>query len=111
MSSHAWGELRSPVLPSFFFPQPTFLQRPAHRGDVLLARCGVRDHDVQPVGALHYWLHGSVLLLPMAPGDFANEAHKPARYPRIAHLIMDGESFLQEGPGSCLIPLCPVYVC
>src|SRR6266853_6290745 len=66
MSSHAWGELRSPVLPLYFSPQPTFLQRPAHRGDVLLARCGVRDRDVQLVGALHHWLRGSVLLLPIA---------------------------------------------
>ncbi len=36
-------------------------------GDVLLARCGVRDRDVQPVGALYYWLHGGVLLRPIVP--------------------------------------------
>src|SRR2546421_5886417 len=46
----------------------------------------------------------------LAQGNLAEEAHKPARYPRIAHLIMDGEPFLQEGLSFCLIPLCPVDV-
>ena len=64
MSSHAWRKLRSPVLPSYFFPETTFQQRPALRGDVLLARCGVRERAVQPVGVSHDWLRGSVLLLP-----------------------------------------------
>src|SRR5215831_1939372 len=47
----------------------------------------------------------------LVQGNFAEETHKPARYPRIAPLIMDSESFLQEGLRFCLIPLCPVGVC
>src|SRR5712692_7047379 len=47
----------------------------------------------------------------LAQGNLAEEAHKPARYPRIAHLIMDGESFLQESLSFYLIPLCPVDIC
>src|SRR2546425_9302593 len=48
----------------------------------------------------------------LAQGNLAEEAHKPARYPpRIAHLVMDGESFLQYSLRFALIPLCPVDVC
>ena len=43
MPGQAWGKQRSPVLPSEFFPQPTFRQRSACPGDLALARCGVRD--------------------------------------------------------------------
>src|SRR5205823_14618166 len=64
MSCQAWGKRRSPVLPSEFFPQPTFRQRAACPGDLALARCGVRDRAVPPVGVSHDWLRGNVLLLP-----------------------------------------------
>src|SRR6266568_2194045 len=64
MSCKAWGKRRSPLLPSEFFPQPIFRQRSARRGDLALARCGVHDRDVPPVGAAHDWLRGSVVLLP-----------------------------------------------
>src|SRR6266566_1813003 len=64
MPGQAWGKRRSPVLPSEFFPQPTFRQRAARPGDLALARCGVRDRAVPPVGVSHDWLRGSALLLP-----------------------------------------------
>src|SRR5207248_6920661 len=43
MSCQTWAKLRSPLLPSCFFPRPTFRQRSVCRGDLALARCGVRD--------------------------------------------------------------------
>src|SRR6266566_2383053 len=46
----------------------------------------------------------------LAQGNLAEEAHKPARDPCIAELIMDGESLLQEGLSFCLIALCAVDV-
>ena len=47
----------------------------------------------------------------LTQGNLTEEAHKPARYPCIADLIMDSESFLKEGLSFCLIPLSPVDVC
>src|SRR5271157_261635 len=47
----------------------------------------------------------------LAQGNLAEEAHKPACYPRIAHLIMDGESLVQQGPPFPLIPLGQVDIC
>ncbi len=111
---------RSPVIDVACHLQA--LNRQVSRQDIFMLACRrLREQGINARLALRV----SQLLVPLqacfqqetrtryvalAQCNLAEEAHKPARNPRIAHLIMHGEAFLQEGLSFCLIPLRPVGV-